>query len=337
MQNCSCEVKQFYLLRFILGIAEAGFFPGIIVYLSHWFRYEDRAKAKSQFMIGLPIASIIGFPVSQWIMSQIHWGGLQGWRWVYILEGIPSVILGVVTLYFLTDWPHEAKWLPEDEKAWISDVLERERLEKQAAGKMSLWQEIKAALGKRETILLAGIYLSIVIGYYGLTFFIPAITAKMQGRSKTEQTLIAMAPYICGLITMLWNAKHSDRTGERRWHTVWPLLLGAAAIALSILAGDNLALVVVCYCLVGVGVHAYLPVFWTWPTAFMTSATAATAIGLINSVGNLGGYFGPQVVGQLNKQSGSYDPGMWFLAVCVMIAGLLAMLLKLPKKATAAS
>ncbi|MDX2033237.1 MAG: MFS transporter [Blastocatellia bacterium] len=337
MQNCSCEVKQFYLLRFILGIAEAGFFPGIIVYLSHWFRYEDRAKAKSQFMIGLPIASIIGFPVSQWIMNQVHWGGLQGWRWVYILEGIPSVILGVVTLYFLTDWPHEAKWLPEDEKAWISDVLERERLEKQAVGKMNLWQEIKAALGKRETILLAGIYLSIVIGYYGLTFFIPAITAKMQGRSKTEQTLIAMAPYICGLITMLWNAKHSDRTGERRWHTVWPLLLGAAAIALSILAGDNLALVVVCYCLVGVGVHAYLPVFWTWPTAFMTSATAATAIGLINSVGNLGGYFGPQVVGQLNKQSGSYDPGMWFLAVCVMIAGLLSMLLKLPKKATAAS
>ncbi len=337
MRNCSCEVKQFYVLRFILGIAEAGFFPGIIVYLSHWFRYEDRAKAKSQFMIGLPIASIIGFPVSQWIMSQIHWGGLEGWRWVYILEGIPSVILGVVTLYYLTDWPHEAKWLPEDEKAWITEALERERLEKQAGGKLGLWQEVSAALRKKETILLSAIYLSIVIGYYGLTFFIPSITALMQGRSKTEQTLIAMAPYICGLITMLWNAKHSDRTGERRWHTVLPLLLGSVAIALSILSGDNLLLVVVFFCLVGIGVHAYLPVFWTWPTAFMTSATAATAVGLINSVGNLGGYFGPQVVGQLKKQSGSYDPGMWFLAVCVLIAGLLAMLLKMPKKTAAAS
>ncbi|MFN0084412.1 MAG: MFS transporter [Blastocatellia bacterium] len=337
MRNCTCEVRQFYLLRFILGVAEAGFFPGIIVYLSHWFRYEDRAKAKSQFMIGLPIASIIGFPVSQWIMHQIHWGGYEGWRWVYILEGIPSIVLGVVTLFFLTDWPHEAKWLPNDEKEWISDLLAREQREKQAAGITGLWQEIKAALSKRETLLLSGIYICIVIGYYGLTFFIPSITARMEGRSKTEQTLIAMLPYICGLITMLWNARHSDQTGERRWHTVLPLLLGAVAIALSILSGDNLMLVVIFYCLVGVGVHAYLPVFWTWPTAFMTSATAATAIGLINSVGNLGGYFGPQVVGQLKEQSGSYDPGMWFLAVSVLVSGLLAMLLKLPKKPLAAS
>ncbi|MGH9840925.1 MAG: MFS transporter [Blastocatellia bacterium] len=332
MRNCSCEVRQFYILRFILGIAEAGFFPGIIVYLSHWFRYQDRAKAKSQFMIGLPIATIIGLPLSQWIMNKVQWNGLAGWRWVYIIEGIPSVILGVVTLFFLTDWPRDAKWLPDDEKQWITEELDRERREKQAAGTMSMWREIWLALRKKETILLTAIYICIVIGYYGLTFFIPSITARMQGRSTAEQTLIAMLPYICGLVAMLWTAKHSDQTGERRWHTVLPLLLGAAAIALTILSGDNLALVVVFLCLVGIGVHAYLPVFWTWPTAFMTSAMAATAIGLINSVGNLGGYFGPQVVGQLKKQSGSYNPGMWFLAVCVLMSGLLAMLLRMPKK-----
>src|SRR5262245_8299948 len=332
MQNCSCDMKQFYILRFILGIAEAGFFPGIIVYLSHWFRYEDRAKAKSQFMIGLPVATIIGLPLSQWIMNTVHWKGLAGWRWVYILEGIPSVIIGVVVLFFLTDRPHQANWLPEDEKQWISEELERERREKQAAGKLSLWQEIGLALRKKETILLTAIYISIVIGYYGLTFFIPSITARMEGRTKAEQTLIAMLPYICGLFAMVWNAKHSDRTGERRWHTALPILVGAVAIALSILSGDNLALVITFFCLVGIGVHAYLPVFWTWPTAFMTSAMAATAIGLINSVGNLGGYFGPQVVGQLKKQSVSYDSGMWFLAGCVLMAGLLAMLLRMPKR-----
>jgi MFS transporter, ACS family, tartrate transporter len=332
MQNCSCEVKQFYLLRFVLGIAEAGFFPGIIVYLSHWFRYADRAKAKSQFMIGLPVATIIGLPISQWIMNKVHWYGMTGWRWVYILEGIPSVIIGIVTLFYLTDKPKDAKWLPEDEKQWISGELERERREKQASGKLSLWGEIGLALKKKETILLSAIYLSIVIGYYGLVFFIPSITARMQGRSTTEQTMIAMLPYVCGLITMLWNAKHSDQTGERRWHTVWPLLLGAVSIAGANLSGDNLPLVIFFLCLVGVSVHAYLPVFWTWPTAFMTSATAATAIGLINSVGNLGGYFGPQVVGQLKKQSGSYAPGMWFLAACALVAGLLAMILRLPEK-----
>lgn len=332
MGNCSCDVKQFYVLRFILGIAEAGFFPGIIVYLSHWFRYEDRAKAKSQFMIGLPVATIIGLPLSQWIMHNIHWGGVEGWRWVYVLEGIPSVVLGVVVLFVLTDWPHEAKWLPEEEKQWIIEELERERRAKQTEEKMSLWQETKLALRKKETILLAAIYLCIVIGYYGLTFFIPSITARMQGRSLTEQTIIGMLPYICGLFAMLWNAKHSDQTGERRWHTVWPLLLGAVTMGLVILAGDNLLLTVLCFCLVGIGVHAYLPVFWTWPTAFMTSAMAAAAVGLINSVGNLGGYFGPQVVGQLRKDSGSYTPGLKFLAISILLSGLLALFLRLPQK-----
>jgi ACS family tartrate transporter-like MFS transporter len=283
-------------------------------------------------MIGLPVATIIGLPLSQWIMHNIHWGGVEGWRWVYVLEGIPSLVLGFVVLYFLTDWPHEANWLPDDEKQWITEELERERQAKQMTGKMSLWQETKLALRKKETILLAAIYLCIVIGYYGLTFFIPSITAKMQGRSLTEQTIIGMLPYICGLFAMLWNAKHSDQTGERRWHTVWPLLLGAVTMGLVILSGDNLVLTVLFFCFVGIGVHAYLPVFWTWPTAFMTSAMAAAAVGLINSVGNLGGYFGPQVVGQLKKDSGSYTPGLKFLAISIFLSGLLAMLLRLPQK-----
>lgn len=332
MTDCSCEVKQFYFLRFLLGLAEAGFFPGIIVYLTHWFRYQDRAKAKSQFMIGLPVATMIGIPLSRWIMENIQWGGLTGWRWVYIIEGIPSFIIGFVTLYYLTDKPQDAKWLPEDEKAWIIGELERERRAKQSGPQKSLWGEIVEALSRKETYLLCGIYLSIVIGYYGLTFFVPAITERMQGRTTTEKTIIATLPYIFGLITMLWNAQHSDKTGERRWHTVWPLLVGAVAMGMVAFYPDNLTIAIVCLALTGVGLHAYLPIFWTWPSAFMTAAVAATAVGLINSVGNLGGYFGPQVVGQMKKQSGSYVPGLKFLAVSILVSGLLALLLKQPEK-----
>ena len=160
--NYASNLNQFYILRFILGIAEAGFFPGIIVYLSHWFRYEDRAKAKANFMIGLPLATVIGVPISRWILENVRWGGLQGWRWVFILEGIPSVIVGVLVLFYLTDRPQDAKWLPEDEKQWIIGELEREKLEKKVDPNASMWSEILYALKKKETYLLCAIYLFIV-------------------------------------------------------------------------------------------------------------------------------------------------------------------------------
>jgi sugar phosphate permease len=332
--NFTSTINQFYWLRFILGAAEAGFFPGIIVYLSHWYRYEDRGKAKANFMIGIPIATVIGVPLSQLIMHNINWYGWAGWRWVFILEGIPSVILGVITIFYLTDRPQDAKWLPEDEKQWIMGELERERQEKQKSGEQSVWQQIVLALKTPQTLLLSAIYIFVVTGYYGLTFFLPSITAKMKGTSVTTQTVVTALPYAFGFFTMLLNGAHSDRTGERRWHTALPMLLGAAGMALSVLSGDNLALVVTFLCVVGVGVHAYLPVFWTWPTTFLTASAAATAIGLINSVGNLGGYFGPKVVGELRTKTGSFEQSMWFLVVCILIAGILALFLKKPKKKT---
>lgn len=316
--------NQFYWLRFILGLAEAGFFPGIIVYLAHWFRYEDRARAKSHFMIGLPIATVIGVPLSQLIMHNINWYGLAGWRWVFILEGIPSVILGLITLFYLTDWPHQAKWLPEDEKKWIVAELEQERLARSETGRTGVFD----GLFNGRTWLLAMIYLSIVTGYYGLTFFLPSITAKMKGTSLTTQTIVTMLPYVLGFLAMLINGAHSDRTGERRWHTALPMLTGAAAMALSILSGDNLALIVTFFCLLGIGVHAYLPVFWTHPTSFLTASSAAAAIGLINSLGNLGGYIGPKIVGELKTRTGSFTSGLWFMAACILVAGLLATMLR---------
>lgn len=326
--------QQFYWLRFILGLAEAGFFPGIVVYLSHWFRYTDRARAKSFFMIGIPVATIIGVPLSRWIMETVNWYGLEGWRWVFILEGIPSVLLGLVTLFYLTDWPHEAKWLPEDEKQWIMGELEKEKRAKNADAEDHLWTAVKQGLGHPKVLLLAAIYFFVVSGYYGLTFFLPSITALMEGTSIVTQTIVTMLPYIFGFFAMLWVAASSDRTGERRWHTAVPILLGSVGMLLSILSGDNIALAVTFFCLAGIGVHAYLPVFWTWPTAYLTTSAAAAAVGLINSVGNLGGFFGPYIVGFLKDSTGSFVAGMSYLVVSILIAGLLATLLKLPARAT---
>lgn len=326
--NFASLTNQFYWLRFILGAAEAGFFPGIIVYLSHWFRAEDRAKAKANFLIGIPIATIIGVPVSQLIMHNINWFGWPGWRWVFILEGIPSVILGIATIYVLTDRPQHAKWLPDDEKEWIVTELARERAAKLSSGGGTVREGLVTAFRTPQTYLLALIYLFVVTGYYGVTFFLPSITARMKGTSGLMQTFVTVLPYLCGFATMLLNGASSDRTGERRWHTIWPIWIGAIGMALSILSGDNVALTVTFLCLVGVGVHAYLPVFWTWPSAIMTTSAAATAIGLINSVGNLGGYLGPKIVGQLSTATGSYATGLWFLAGCIMIGGILALFLR---------
>src|SRR5215813_3018909 len=213
--NFAGDEDQFYVLRFILGLAEAGYFPGIIVFLSHWFRYEDRAKAKSLFMIGIPIATMIGVPISRVIMETVNWGGLEGWRWVFILEGVPSVIFGVMTLFYLTDRPSEAKWLPEDEKRWIMGELERERSEILTSGKDPLWGGIVRGLTNPKTLLLSAIYVFVVTGYYGLTFFLPSITAKMEGTSIVSQTIITSLPYAFGLVATLINSAHSDRTGER--------------------------------------------------------------------------------------------------------------------------
>lgn len=332
------NVTQFYVLRFILGIAEAGFFPGIVVFLAHWFRYEDRAKAKANFMIGIPIASMIGVPLSQWIMSSITWGGYEGWRWVFILEGIPSVILGVITIFYLTDWPHEAKWLPEDEKQWITGELERERQEKLASGKDDLWQGLKEGLLNPKTLLLCMIYITIVTGFYGLTMFLPSIAEKMvPGTSPSDMLLkkyvIPAVPYVFGLVGMLWNSAHSDKTGERRWHTVWPLLFGAVTLSLSLLTASSVIFAFTFLCLTGIGVLAYLPVFWTWPSRFLAASASAAAVGLINSFGNLGGYLGPKVVGWLSVETGNYASGQWFLVGCILVSGLLALLLKQQKKA----
>jgi MFS transporter, ACS family, tartrate transporter len=311
---------QFYSLRFILGLAEAGFFPGVIVYLSHWFRYEDRGKTKSFFLIGIPLASIISNPLSEFIMSKVNWMDWSGWRWVFILEGIPSVIMGVVTWFYLTDRPEQAKWLPEDEKQWIIDELAKEKKQKMELGGST----ILSALRDKNVWLLCAIYLFAVTGMYGFTFFLPSITERMSDASNFVKTLIGTLPYVFGLAAILLNGSHSDKTLERRWHTAIPLLLAAVSLGFAAAFSSSTYIAATFMCLLGLTLYAYIPVFWTHPTARLTASSAAFAVGLINSVGNLGGFFGPKVVGVLKDRSGDYASGLWFLSGCILMAGLLA-------------
>ncbi len=320
--------SQFYSLRFMLGLAEAGFFPGAIVYLSHWFRYEDRARTKSLFLVGIPLATIVATPLSKWIIHSVSWQGLEGWRWVFILEGLPSIVFGIVTWFYLTDRPEEAKWLPEDEKAWIVGELAKEHHAKASLG----GDVILNALKNRQVWLLASIYFLEITGMYGFTFFLPSIVERMKGLSVVAQTTIATLPYVLGVFTMLLNGWHSDRTLERRWHTAIPLILAAGSLALTAAFADSVVMASVGMCLFGVTLFAYLPAFWTHPNARLTASSAALAIGLINSVGNLGGYLGPMIVGKLKSQSGNYTSGLWFMAISTLAAGLLACLLTDTKK-----
>jgi len=315
------DSTQFYIARFLLGAAEAGFFPGVIVYLSHWFRYRDRANAVAMFMAAIPVSNIFGAPLSGLILG-IDWLGLAGWRWVFILEGFPAVILGVVTLFYLTDRPQDAKWLAEDERAWITAELEREKELKKARRSFSVWQ----AFRHRNVLILAIGYFCAVTSAYGFNFWLPTIVKSLSGYTNLQVSAIAALPYCAGLAAMLVVGWSSDRTGERRWHTAFSLLAVSTGLFLSAVFFGNVGLAVAFFCVAGAGLYSYLPGFWAIPAAFLTESAAAASIGFINSVGNLGGFVGPYIVGYLNQKTNSFYPGMIYLSASAVTAAVLILL-----------
>jgi len=315
--------SQFYTARFVLGAAEAGFFPGIIVYFSHWFRYEDRAKAVALFMAAIPIANIIGSPVSGLLLG-VNWLGLAGWRWLFIIEGAPAIIFGVVTIFYLTDRPHQARWLPDDERDWLTGELEREKLEKQATRSYSIVQ----AFRHREVVLLTLAYFFMVTAVYGFNFWLPTIIQKLSGLSNLVVTLISALPYCVALVAILFVGWSSDRTKERRWHTALSMIVASIGLLLSVVAQDQTALAVLMFCVAGAGMYSYLPGFWALPTSFLTGTAAAASIGLINSIGNLGGFVGPYVVGYLSQATNSFLGGVLYLATSALVAAGLILSLR---------
>jgi MFS transporter, ACS family, tartrate transporter len=318
---------QFYGLRLLLGIAEAGFFPGVIVYLSHWFRLEDRARAKAYFMLAQPAAIAVGVPASRWILENIHWAGLAGWRWVFILEGMPPLLMGFVTFWFLTDWPHQARWLPPEEQRWLTAELKAEEAGKIAAGRV----RVVDALRNPQTFLLIVIFFLIVTGNQALIFFLPSITENMKSVPVEVRTLAAGLPYACSALGIFLNGIWAARTGQLRWHTAVPMLATGISLGAAVLCGNHVWLTMAMFCLAGFTSQAYLPAFWTLPTTLLGKSAAATAVGLI-CLGNLGGFAGPWLFGYLKTITGRYDAGLWVLAGCMLLAGALATQIRVPAR-----
>lgn len=313
-------VWSFYTLRFLLGVAEAGFFPGIILYLTYWYPAQYRARFLAAFAVAVPISTVIGAPISGLLLGLDGVMGLQGWQWLFILEGIPSILLGVVTWFYLTDRPEHATWLSAEQKAWLGARLDAEIAAKQAARHMTLGE----ALSSPKVIMLSLIYFGFVGALYGMQFWLPQIV-KAFGLTNAQTGFVTAIPYLFGTVAMILWARHSDATRERVFHVGAPLILIAAALALSSYLTDP-TLTMVVLTVAAIGVFCVFGVFWTLPTAWLSGTAAAGAIALINSIGNLAGFGGPYLIGWMKDTTGSTANGLLALAVLPLIAGVLTFL-----------
>jgi ACS family tartrate transporter-like MFS transporter len=310
---------QFYGLRLLLGIAEAGFFPGVIIYFSHWYRPEDRPRAKGYFMVSQSIAVAGGIPLSRFILDNVHWAGLAGWRWIFILEGILPFLMGIVTFWYLTDRPGDAAWLPDEEKQWLLGQLKADEIRKISSHRL----RIVDALRFPQTFLLMTVLFLVVTGNQALIFFLPSVTDSMSSMPIAFRTLAASLPYAFSALGILLNGIWAQRTGRLRWHTALPIIATGISLGLAVLARDHARLMTAFLCLTGFTAQAYMPAFWTLPTTLLGRAAAATAVGII-CLGNLGGVAGPWLFGYLKTVTGRYDTGLWAMAGCMVLAGALA-------------
>jgi ACS family tartrate transporter-like MFS transporter len=318
------NANHLYILRFLLGVAEAGFFPGIILYITYWFRAKDRARVVALFMTALAASNIIGAPLSTWIMDHVHIAGMAGWRWIFVAEGIPAVIIGITVLFYLTDRPEQAKWLTEEEKEWLISELKKDNLGKEKNQHSGL----KEVLANPRVWRLAFIYLTLVTGLYGIGFWMPTIIKSLSTTvSNTQVGLITMIPYIIGGIAMVWWGRRSDRTGERKMHTALPPLVGAIGMMGCGLT-TNPILSIIMLTIATFGIYSIFGPFWAIPSLFLTEFEAAVGIALISSIGNLGGFIGPYAIGFVSDATGKVEMGLYFLSFMLIICFLLVITIK---------
>jgi ACS family tartrate transporter-like MFS transporter len=307
---------SFYSIRILLGVAEAGFFPGIILYLSYWFPQRERAKMTAYFMMAISLANMLGNPISGWIMQNLNAElGLHGWQWLFLLEGIPSILLGAVVLYKLTDRPSEAHWLEENERTWLVNRMQREESERtQAHGADKL-----GAMFDGRVWLLIAIYFTVAVTSNAGGAYFPTILKDHFADASTAQIgVLSALPHLCAAIGMVLFGISSDRTGKRKEHVAAAALVGAAGWALTAIAPTP-AVALGGLCLAQVGMMSMLPTFWALPTAFLSGAAAAGGIALISSVANIGGFLGASILGQF---------GTWSMVVSLMAGAALAMLVR---------
>jgi ACS family tartrate transporter-like MFS transporter len=327
---------QFYGARFLLGLAEAGFFPGVIVYLTRWFPRQDRARAFAMFLMATPVAQVISPLLCNPLLKigttekidgvdLVHPAilGMNGWQWVFVAWGVPAVVLGLLVLFWLTDRPAQAKWLTIDEREALEAELAREAAEHKGRAHMTLIQ----ALSQPRVLVLALAYFCVVTANYGTEFFMPKFLQTWYNLEISEITYLVILPPMLALAGQMLVGWSSDRKRERRLHTAAPIAIGCMALALLPLSPGMLPLTMALLITARTGVKAYQPAFWTLPSTFLTSTAAAGAVGFINSIGNLGGFFGPNIIGQLYKRTGSFAVGLWVLAASMALSVIVILLL----------
>jgi ACS family tartrate transporter-like MFS transporter len=316
---------QFYMARFFLGVAEAGFFPGIIVYLTHWFTNVDRARALSGLVMAVPFSLALGAPVSAMLLD-VNWLRLSGWRWMFIIEGIPAVVLGIVMLIFMTDRPRNAKWLTLNEREELDKLLDAETKAKEAEGRITIWEALRH---RNLWLLTLGIFATNT-GGYALAFWLPTTLKHLSGGSDRAALLYSALFYSCGLLSVFLSGQSSDRTGDRKWHCVGGQLGIALFLAGSVIPGQPFPLVMVWLCLTGLAAYFWPSPFWALPTLTLTSSAAAVAIGFINMGANLAGYVGNHMNGWLRQHGATESTCLLFLGACSAVGGMLVSLVKVP-------
>jgi ACS family tartrate transporter-like MFS transporter len=298
----------------------------MILYLTYWIPAAERARAFALFLTSTSLAGVFGGPISGALLKLGGIYGLKGWQWLFLLEGIPAVLLGLVTLYYLDDKPAEAKWLSPAEKTWLSETIQREHDKKAVSHGLTLWQALKHPRVWR----LCMLYFSVIISFYGIAFWLPQVVKNFSRLSNSTVAVLSAIPYVAASILMVITANHSDKTGERRWHVAAPAFAGCVGLALAVyfLEHDRPLLAFCGICLAASGIWSVLGPFWSLPTAFLSGTAAAGGVALINSVGNIGGFVGPYVIAYVKQATQSFTNGMLVLAGTLLIAAILALSVK---------
>ena len=313
---------QLYLARFVLGAAESAFFPGVIVYLTHWFIHEDRAKAIGNFMAAIPLSFVIGSPIAGWLLGH-PWLGLEGWRWLFLLEGLPAVLLGMVAFFFLTDWPSEATWLAPEQRQWLEQKLREEKTVSEET--ITIWQALKSPNIVR--LAAAGFLNNLVL--YSFVYWFPTMLKRQSGFSDVRVGVLGAVPYLAAFLAMQANGWHSDKSCERRWHSAIPLFIAALGLLGVMRQPQSIPISVLLFTVVGLD-YAFQAPFWSMPTEILSQSAAAAAVGMVAAIGNAAGFFGPYAFGYLHTRTGSFSYGLAAMAVAALIGGIL--LLSIPNQ-----
>ena len=314
------SVAAFYTMRFLLGVTEAGFFPGMLLYLTRWFPARERARAVASFMTATAVAGLVGGPISGALLRMEGVGRLAGWQWLFLLEGLPAVVLGVVVLSYLTEGPEQASWLPAAERAWLTERLERERVATEAREHFS----VRRSLTSGRIWTLGLLYFLVVTAMYGVAFWLPQIVRNLSGLGDFAVGVISAVPYLAAAICMVPIAKHSDRTGERRWHIALPAAAGGLAVIGCATVSSPLPGLALLSC-TAIGIWSALGPSWALPMSMLTGPAAAAGLALINSIGNIGGFVGPALVGFAREQTNSFAGGLYVIAAALLGAAAVAL------------